>query len=138
MEITANAVHAVDISQATTAVVNAAVGEATRQAADLMGGHAVPGSPLWESLSGTRQEADRELAAQLLELRIQLAAGIDPLFTVVGLRRWGATWHVIARAVGISRQAAYERWGRRALAVLDHYGTGELGGPVADDEADLR
>jgi hypothetical protein len=56
---------------------------------------------------------------------------------VIGLRRWGATWELIARAAGTSRQAAHERWGRRVIEVLDRYGTGQLGGPVADDESDL-
>jgi hypothetical protein len=27
--------------------------------------------------------------------------------------------------------------GRRVIEVLDRYGTGQLGGPVADDESDL-
>ena len=76
--------------------------------------------------------------AQLLHFRIILTAGVDPLPSVVGLRRWGVTWELIARAAGVSRQAAHERWGRRVLEVLDAYGTGELGGPVADDETDLR
>lgn len=40
-------------------------------------------------------------------------------------------------AAGISRQAAHARWGRRVRAILDRYGTGDPGGPVADDVGDL-
>ncbi|MCW2690097.1 MAG: hypothetical protein JWR37_4987 [Mycobacterium sp.] len=137
MESLVETASTVDVSQAVAAVINAAVSEASRQAAVLVGGHPVPGSPDWESLSGTPAEAQRETAAKLLELRIELAAGIDPFGTVVGLRRWGATWELIARAAGTTRQAAHERWGRRVLDVLDRHGTGELGGPVANDESDL-
>jgi uncharacterized glyoxalase superfamily protein PhnB len=49
----------------------------------------------------------------------------------------GVTWEVIAKAAGITRQAAHERWGRRVTQVLDRYGASELGGPVPDDERDL-
>ncbi len=48
---------------------------------------------------------------------------------MIGLRRWGATWELIARAGGTSRQAAYERWGKRVREVLDRYHSGDLGGP---------
>jgi hypothetical protein len=127
----------VDVSEAASIVLNAAVNEAGRQADDLLGGRPAPGTPEWESLYDTPAGARRDLAGQLVQLRIELAIGIDPIETVIGLRRWGATWEMIARAAGSSRQAVHERWGRRVVAVLDRYGTGELGGPVADDEADL-
>ena len=76
-------------------------------------------------------------AVQLLAFRIEHAAGTDPLGAVAGLRRWGLTWDVIGRAAGMSRQAAHNRWGTQVRQLLDRYGTGELGGPIADDEADL-
>ncbi|MFC6022474.1 hypothetical protein ACFP2T_40750 [Plantactinospora solaniradicis] len=129
---------AVDVSGAVTASVDAAVNEASRQADLLIGGRPVPGSPQWLAEQDGDAGRWREVAAQLLHFRIILTAGVDPLPSVVGLRRWGVTWELIARAAGVSRQAAHERWGRRVLEVLDRYGTGELGGPVADDEADLR
>lgn len=127
----------IDVSEAAVAVHNAAVNEASRQADKTLGGRPVPGTPQWQALDGTREGVLREVAGQLVQLRIELAVGIDPFGTVLGLRRWGATWEMIARAAGTSRQAAHERWGRRVLKVLDRYGTGELGGPIADDEADL-
>lgn len=87
-------------------------------------------------LSGT--ELDQwNVAVQILAFRIEHAAGVDALGSVIGLRRWGVTWETIGKAAGISRQAAHTRWGAQVRAVLDRYGTGELGGPVAADEADL-
>jgi hypothetical protein len=126
-----------DVSAAAVAATNAALNEATRQADLLTGGRPVPGSQRWEDERAGPEGAQRELAAQIVEFRIALKVGIDPLGNVVGLRRWGATWELIAKAAGISRQAAHERWGRAVRRVLDPYGTGELGGPVADDEVDL-
>lgn len=127
----------VDVSQAAIAVTNAAIGETSRQADQLMGGRPVPGSSEWEALSGTAAGSQMELATQLLQLRIELQVGVDPLGTVIGLRRWGATWQQISSAAGASRQASYERWGKQVRDVLDRYQTGDLGGPVADDEIDL-
>jgi len=129
---------AADVSRAAVAVTEVAVTEAGRQADELMGGRPDPGTAEWSALYESPAGAARELATQLVQLRIELAVGIDPLGTVIGLRRWGATWELIAQAAGTSRQAAHERWGRRVMQVLDRYGTGELGGPVADDEVDLR
>ncbi len=126
-----------DISGAVVAVTDVAVSEVSRQAEALVGKRAVPGSVEWDALTGPAAEADLELATQLLHLRIELAVGIDPIGTVIGLRRWGATWAMIARASGSSRQASFERWGVRVREVLDRYRTGELGGPVAQDERDL-
>ncbi|MGD9989711.1 hypothetical protein [Pseudonocardia sp.] len=37
-------------------------------------------------------------------------------------------WEVIARAAGVTRQSAHERWARPGADVLDGYGTGELPG----------
>jgi len=79
-------------------------------------------------------DAAQQLAWQLACLRIELAAGWEPIETVVSLRRFGATWAVIGAAAGMTRQSAHERWHAPTLAVLDRYGSGEMGGPVADDE----
>ncbi|GIG91907.1 hypothetical protein [Plantactinospora endophytica] len=128
----------VDVTGAATASADAAVNEASRQADLLLGGRPLPGSPEWTAEQEGPAGRQREVAAQLLHFRILLASGVDAFASVLGLRRWGVTWELIARAAGVSRQAAHERWGRRVLEVLDPYGTGELGGPVADDEADLR
>ncbi|MDG4789443.1 hypothetical protein O7626_26560 [Micromonospora sp. WMMD1102] len=129
---------AADVTAAAVASADAAVNEASRQADLLMGGRPVPGSPEWTAEQEGAAGRQREVATQLLHFRIVLAAGLDPLPSVVGLRRWGVTWELVARAAGVTKQAAHERWGRRVLEILDRYGTGELGGPVADDEADLR
>ncbi|MEE6257410.1 hypothetical protein [Plantactinospora sonchi] len=126
-----------DVTGAAEACVSAAVNEASRQADLLIGPRPLPGTPEWSAEQAGEVGRHREVAGQLLHFRIVLATGVDPLGSVVGLRRWGVTWELIARAAGVSRQAAHERWGRRVRQVLDPYGTGELGGPVADDEADL-
>jgi hypothetical protein len=128
---------AVDLTTAVAAVSSAAVLEVSRQADALLGGRRVPGDSGWEQWQGSDEAAEWELANQLVQLRLSLAADLDPLLIVLGLRRWGVTWEMIAKAAGTSRQAAHERWGRRVLEILDGYGTGELGGPVADDERDL-
>ncbi len=121
----------VDVSRAATAVTNAAIEETSRQADQLMGGRPLPGSAEWEALSGTAAGAQKELATQLLHLRIELEVGIDPLGAVIGLRRWGVMWQQISNAAGASRQASYGRWGNRVWDVLNRYQTGDLGGPVA-------
>ena len=123
-----------NVTKAAAAARNAAVNEATRQADFLVSGH-FPG--IEEASAGRTKatSARRELAVQIVQFRIELAAGIDPLASVVGLRRWGATWELIARAAGVSRQAAHERWGRLVVQVLDRYGTGELGAPGTEHPA---
>ncbi|HEY9311460.1 hypothetical protein [Williamsia sp.] len=128
----------VDVEAAARAAMDAATIEVPRQVDELMGTGPLPGTPEWEAEEREGVSATRQLAWSLASLRVELAARLDPLPTVVGLRRIGATWELIARATGVSRQAAHERWGQKVLAVLDRYGTGELGGPVADDETDLR
>jgi len=105
-----------DVSAAVDAVRVAAVAESGRQADALLAGVGVPG------------ERDREVAWQLLQFRIHLAAGLDPLPDLVGLRRVGTTWETIARAAGTTRQSAHERWARPVAGVLDRYGTGEVPG----------
>lgn len=87
--------------------------------------------------SSTTDAEQWNVAVQLLAFRIEHAAGFDATFSVLGLRRWGVTWETIGRAAGISRQAAHARWGAQVRAILDRYGTGEMGGPVASDEGDL-
>ena len=150
-----------DVAGAATAAVHAGVAEAQRQASRIVGiagaiegptpdsgpadtdpadtdpadtdpadpGHA-PGAPT----NPAPVDAAQQLAWQLACLRIELAAGWEPIETVVSLRRFGATWAVIGAAAGMTRQSAHERWHAPTLAVLDRYGSGELGGPVADDE----
>jgi len=72
--------------------------------------------------SGTPRRAPtplrRERAWQLLQLRIGLGAGLDPIPTLIGLRRHGATWEQIAEAAGVTRQAAHERWAPGVRAVM--------------------
>lgn len=129
---------AVDVEAAAKAALDAATIEVQRQVDELIGAGPLPGTPEWEAEEREGGAVNRQLAWSLALLRVELAAGLDPLPTVLGLRRIGATWELIARAAGVSRQAAHERWGQKVLAVLDRYGTGELGGPIADDETDLR
>lgn len=120
---------AADLDGAVRATQAAAAGAAFTEAQAILGGRPPEGDD---------GEVGRwNVAVQVLAFRIEHATGLDPLGAVVGLRRWGVTWDVIGRAAGISRQAAHARWGGQVRAVLDRYGTGELGGPVADDEADL-
>ncbi|WP_182346758.1 hypothetical protein [Tomitella gaofuii] len=127
----------VDVSAAAQTILDAATDEVTRQVRKLIGEGPLPGTPEWEAEAKDGTATDRQLAHDLTSLRIELSASLDPLPTVISLRRIGATWELIARAAGVSRQAAHDRWGRKVLAILDRYGSGELGGPVANDEADL-
>jgi hypothetical protein len=108
-----------DVTAAAAAVQVAAVTEAGRQADAILGEPPVPGSIEWHAEEGTDIPLRRERAWQLLQLRIGLGAGLDPLPTLVGLRRHGATWEQIARAAGITRQTAHERWADKVAAILD-------------------
>lgn len=108
----------VDVTEAASAAVLAAVAEAERYADAVIGVPPLPGGAEWEAEQGTDLPARRERAWQIVQLRVELAAGMDPLGTLVGLRRTGATWELIGRAAGISRQSAHERWAGR-LAFLD-------------------
>ena len=140
-----------DVAGAATAAVHAGVAEAQRQASRIVGiagaiegptpdsgradsGRADPGHARGAPTHPGHVGAAQQLAWQLACLRIELAAGWEPIETVVSLRRFGATWAVIGAAAGMTRQSAHERWHAPTLAVLDRYGSGELGGPVADDE----
>ena len=134
-----------DVAGAATAAVQAGVIEAQRQASRIVGiegaiekraadsGPTDPGRTLAPASDAAHLEAAQQLAWQLACLRIELAAGWEPIETVVSLRRFGATWAVIGAAAGMTRQSAHERWHAATLAVLDRYGSGELAVPVADD-----
>lgn len=123
-----------DVAAGARAVTTAAVREAHRQATAIVGASPKPGTAEWSAEAGTGVPEERQRAWQLACLRIELAAGLDGFGEVLMLRRLGATWNQIGAAAGTTRQAAHERWGAQVLAVLDRYGTGELGGPVADDD----
>ena len=47
---------------------------------------------------------------------VQLSAGVDQAIAdaVVGLREFGYSWSEIAGRLGISKQAAQQRWGGRS------------------------
>jgi hypothetical protein len=108
----------VDVAAAGAAVQVAAVEEAGRQADALLGEWPRPGSVEWHAEEGTATPLLRERAWQLLQLRIGLVAGVDTFWTVLSLRRHGSTWEEIARAAGITRQSAHERWAPRIAALL--------------------
>ncbi|MCZ4562702.1 hypothetical protein O4160_17805 [Rhodococcus sp. IEGM 1401] len=113
-----------DITAATRAVVTAAATEAGRIADEIIGTGPLPGTPDWEAEQSTDLPARRSVAWHLLSLRVQLAAGLDGIETVVVLRVQGTTWATIGTAVGMSRQSAHERWGARSAAILDPVGDG--------------
>lgn len=125
-------VERVDITSGVRAVVTGAAAEAGRFADSIVGTGPLPGTPEWEAEQTTPIPADRTLAWHLLSLRVQLAAGLDGIETVIILRMTGATWAVIGRMVGMSRQSAHERWSARTTAVLDPVGAG-MPAIVADD-----
>lgn len=108
-----------DVTAAAAAVQVAAVTEVGRQADALLGEPPVPGSLEWHAEEGTDAPALRQRAWELLQLRIGIGAGLDPLPVLVGLRRGGATWEQIGMATGMTRQSAHERWAARVSAVLD-------------------
>ena len=108
----------IDVTAAAAAVQVAAVTEAGRQADAILGEWPIPGSIEWHAEEGTDVPVRRERAWQLLQLRIGLGAGLDPLPTLIGLRRHGSTWEEIARAAGVTRQSAHERWATRVHALI--------------------
>lgn len=109
----------VDVTAAAAAVQVVAVTEAGRQADAILGEPPLPGSVEWHAEEGTDVPVQRQRAWELLQLRIGLGAGLDPLPTLVGLRRHGATWEQIAQAAGITRQSAHERWAAKVTAILE-------------------
>ncbi|MGW0043102.1 hypothetical protein [Rhodococcus sp. NPDC003348] len=124
---------AADVTAQASAVTVAALAEVGRQADLIVGAGPLPGTPEWEAEEGTDIPLERQLAWQLTSLRLQLAAGLDCADTVVVLRAGGVTWALIARAAGITRQSAHERWGGRVREILDRHGEG-MPDSVADDE----
>lgn len=56
-------------------------------------------------------DADEHELAELLALRDDLEEAIA--VAVDGQRQTGRSWADIARAAGVSRQSAHERWGQR-------------------------
>ena len=127
MDAYLTSVMALPLDDAVRATHAAAASEAFSQAQKLHSPRPEDGS-----------DAERwNVALQLLAFRIEHAAGLDALGAVVGLRRWGVTWDLIGKAAGMSRQGAHAQWGAGVRATLDRYATGDLGGPVADDEEDL-
>jgi hypothetical protein len=128
----------VNVKEAAAAARDAATLEAGRQADRLIGTPPRPGTPEWDAEEGTDLPALRERAWQLVQLRIDLAGGLDPIGNLIALRRAGATWELIGKSAGVSRQSAHERWSARVTEVLDRYGAGAKAGPIADDEAGLR
>ncbi|MGK8487087.1 hypothetical protein [Nocardia asiatica] len=52
------------------------------------------------------------VALELTKLRIRCEARVDYEGVVVSARAAGATWEQIGATCGISRQAAYDRWGK--------------------------
>lgn len=113
-----------DIDSGVRAVIDGAAIEAGRFADAVIGTGPLPGTAEWEAEQATEQPGERAIAWQLVSLRVQLAAGLDGIETVIVLRVQGATWAVIGRATGMSRQSAHQRWGAHATAVLDPAGTG--------------
>ncbi|MEQ3551497.1 hypothetical protein WIS52_13570 [Pseudonocardia nematodicida] len=119
MTVSMDDVLTLDVSAAARAVTAAAVAELDRHADAIAGVPPLPGTPEWDAEEGTDAPARRETAWQLAAFRIALAAGLDPLPQLIGLRRIGVSWETIGGAAGITRQSAHERWAGRVAAVLD-------------------
>jgi hypothetical protein len=104
-----------DVAAAAAAVQVAAVTEAGRQADALLGEPPLPGSVEWHAEEGTDAAVRRQRAWELLQLRIALGAGLDPLPVLVGLRRRGH----LGRSAGLPASpgspptSAGRRWSRR-------------------------
>ena len=108
-----------DITTDAQAVTAAAVAELDRRADTIAGVPPVPGTPEWDAEQGTDVPLRRETAWRLAAFRIGLAAGLDPLLHLIGLRHVGVSWDTIGRAAGITRQSAHERWAARVSAVVE-------------------
>lgn len=59
-------------------------------------------------------EGDEYELAELVSLRVVLEEAIAT--AVTGQQRYGKSWAVIGRAVGTSREAAWQRWGKTPIA----------------------
>jgi hypothetical protein len=115
-----------DITADAQAVTAAAVAELDRRADAIAGVPPVPGTPEWDAEQGTDIPLRRETTWRLAAFRIGLAAGLDPLLHLVGLRHVGVSWDTIGQAAGITRQSAHERWARRVSAVVDGHDRAEI------------
>ncbi len=77
-------------------------------------GRPVAGSPEWladrEVPAGLRASRLREW--HLVKIAICVAADVGPVGDVINARLYGASWQQIGDALGVSRQAAHERWGK--------------------------
>ena len=122
----------VPVDRGVATVQTGAVELVQRAAEQLLDPRPVPGTPEWAQADPDAL-VERDIAWQLLCLRIALASGVDPVGFLVGLRRWGATWQLIGAAAGMSRQAAHEKWADAVAGVLDPYGTGEIGAALHAD-----
>lgn len=118
-----------ELAEACQAVVHTAVTEAQRQAAGLV---ARP-----ETLIRSGLPAQVAASESLLSLYLQSAAGLDVTIEVAMQRRFGATWHQIGAATGMTRQSAHERWSTSSRALLDRYQTGEFHA-LAEPDSDIE
>jgi hypothetical protein len=85
--------------------------------ADELLGRPELGSPEWMAQTELIKNDEKARNAwhaewHLLKLRIGKEAGVDLLGNVVNARKYRATWQEIGDACGITRQAAYDRWGK--------------------------
>lgn len=117
--MTADDVLTLDITGDAQAVTAAALAELDRRADAIAGVPPVPGTPEWDAEQGTDTPVRRETAWRLAAFRIGLAAGLDPLPHLIGLRHLGISWDTIGRAAGTTRQSAHERWAARVSAVVE-------------------
>jgi hypothetical protein len=86
--------------------------------ADQILGRPELGSPEWIEEQVTRLKEHGTPAGEarlaewdLVKLRIYREAGTDPTGAAINARQHGATWQAIGSALGITRQAAHDRWG---------------------------
>ncbi len=72
------------------------------------------GSPQWlaerEAPAGVRAQKLREW--HLLKITLCVAADVGLAGEVINARLYGASWQQVGDALGVSRQAAHERWGK--------------------------
>lgn len=59
-----------------------------------------------------REDADLNRRVHLLAIQYANSVGLDPIGWVGNARKTGATWQQVADALGVSRQAAHERFAR--------------------------
>lgn len=61
-----------------------------------------------------REDADLNRRVHLLAVTYANSVGLDPIGWVGNARKVGTTWQQVADALGVSRQAAHERFARFA------------------------